>query len=148
MMSEIFTFHLRWFKSRPTAEILRNGKPFWEELPWAKDHFSFGRRKAILLLSCLDTIRAFHDSDGVQPGPEEEKTTRNMETLKEIKIRYFNGFKLHGNWVDRPHLMVVENQIRIGLGMMKARAILELEGEIIRFVDDTKVLYPMNRPKP
>ena len=36
------------------------------------------------------------------------------------------------------HLKVVENKKTIGLGMMKARAILELEGQIMRFVKNTK----------
>ena len=138
MMSEVFTIQRGWFKSRPTVEVFRNGEPFWEELLGVKEHFTFGRRKAVLLLSCLDTIRAFHDSDGAQPGPEKAITTQNIETRKEIKIQYFSGFKLHGNWVDRPYLKIVENKKTIGLGMMKARAILELEGQIMRFVKITK----------
>lgn len=137
-LTDVFTLHRGWFGSRPTAEILRNGEPFWEEIPEAKDHFSFGRRKAILILSCLDTIRDFHDSDGARPDAGEANPKTNAEPPEEARVRNLSGFKLKGRWVDRPYLEIRDKQKRIGLGMMKARAVLELEGEIRRFVAITR----------
>ena len=134
-MHDVFELRRGWYKSRPIVEILKNGTPFWEELPESKDHFSFGYKKAVLLLSCFDTIKAFHDSCGKEPPPGRVETIGHSGFAGRVEIRRFEGFKSRGAWVNRPYLEIATEGSRIGLGMMKAKALLELQGEIQQFVN-------------
>src|SRR6267378_2842802 len=55
-----FSLREATFKGHPVAEILKDGASIhiWD------DHFQFGRRKAEMLVACIDVLRDFWRSNG------------------------------------------------------------------------------------
>ena len=51
-------------------EILKDGKPFYDDIPGPKDHFRFKVKKAIMVDKCNKIIRDFYTSDGKKPSRE------------------------------------------------------------------------------
>tara|TARA_B100000315_G_scaffold169872_1_gene158480 strand:- start:2180 stop:2683 length:504 start_codon:yes stop_codon:yes gene_type:complete len=119
----------------PTIEILKNGEPFWEELPGAKKHFRFGVKKSIAILACMHVIKNFYETEAKEPIMPNHVEIDNHKWNVQCTIRRYNGFKIYGKWMDKPYLEIQETK-PIKFGHLKAQAIVELEKTIEKFVID------------
>ena len=64
----MYTPVLKEFNGAPVFEILRNGQPWNDELPFAgKKHFSFGVKKARSIIQAEALIRQYVSSIGAEP---------------------------------------------------------------------------------
>ena len=132
-MTSEFTIKRSRFHGSPTIEILKDGEPFWEDLPSAKKHFTFGVKKAILLLGCIDEIKNFVDSKGENPVTFKPIGVKSQKWKTECELRRYDGFKRFGAWAERPYLEI-QSETTIRFGLLKAEAILLLQVEIQNFV--------------
>lgn len=125
------------YKDSEIIEILKDGKPFWEDLPDAKDHFRFGKNKAKMLLTCFDEIKQFQGADGYLPDESLNKPIQSNLYGKTclIRLKYHKG---------APYLEITDatqqikttkksNKKKIGIGRMKSEAIIDLYNKISDF---------------
>ena len=115
-----------------TIEILKDGDPFWEDLPGAKDHFRFGVEKAILILSCMREIKQFFDSERYKSVSPKRTEIDNRNWRRSFDLFLHGGFKRGDVWIDRPYLEIRGDK-NIAFGRLKAEAIILLEKELERF---------------
>jgi hypothetical protein len=120
------------YRGSPTIELLKDGEPFWEDIPGAKKHFRFGVNKAILILACIKTIKEFNDSGGRRPTAKETRV-HSKEWCIQCDLRRHKGFNKRGTWYDSPYLEIRAAD-SIAFGQLKARAIVQHEKNIKRFV--------------
>ena len=120
------------YRSSPTIELLKDGEPFWEDIPGAKKHFRFGVNKAILILACIKPIKEFNDSDGRRPKAEGTKV-QSKEWGTQCDLKRHKGFNRRGTWYDKPYLEIRATDF-IAFGQLKAQAIVQHEDNIKRFV--------------
>ena len=124
-------------------EILQDGKPFWEDLPGAKDHFRFGLKKATLILTCLDAIMDFYTSDGCKPEAPIVISSKKWQTR--CSVRRHEGFERDGKWYDKPYLELEnpdeqDTRVRpLKFGYLKATAIVYLTHSIKEFVTKRRI---------
>ena len=103
MKNNYFEVRRSKYRGSPTLDILKNGDSFFEDLPGAKEHFRFGVTKAIQILACLDVIKKFVDSGGVEAAPQ---TITNKKWKVNLEVTQHQGFKKNKIWVDRPYLEI------------------------------------------
>jgi hypothetical protein len=111
----------------PIMEILKDGEPFWEDLPGAKTHFRFGIEKAYMLLNCMPKIKEFNESaGGIGINVSQYRNENNIYNFQcNICRLYWNG---------HPYLKI-EDCKTINFGLLKSESIIELEDEIKMFCD-------------
>ena len=84
--------------------ILKDGKPFWEEIPEAKKNFRFGVKKAKMVVECIKIIRDFYSSGGKKPA---------RDTYKNYSICYKEGFSINMRWKPYPYITLYRtNEIK------------------------------------
>ena len=123
-----FKFERKMWRNRPYAEILRDGKPFWEEFSSSKSGFQFGATKAALIIIFLDHIKSFVNSGGALPG--------TVEGPKAIEIcgrtlKWYPRFKKASGEVEHPYLELGYGKSTIRFGLTKAHALLLFQRELL-----------------
>lgn len=139
-MSSPYSSQLRKFNHEPIFEILRDKKPWNDDLPiGAKLHFSFGIRKAKAILHAESVIRTYVHTKGTEPRtntPVNLGYVPNTNILS-IKVHKVDSFINHAAiLINRSYLKLVIDGVPIAFGLTKAEALLELWEEIRRFVTD------------
>ena len=130
--THVYSSKLSIHRGRPIFEILKDGQPFWEDLPGAKDHFSFGIDKAVLLLICMPLIEQFLDSTDLDLKLLKPREMTDAASGDSCTITGYPGFKRHGAWVEKPYLEITGKK-KIAFGRLKADAISILQNEIRKF---------------
>lgn len=122
-----FTFERRTWRRRPYAEVLRDGKPFWEDFPGSKSGFQFGATKAALIIIFLDHIKSFVNSGGALPGTEESPKTIE---IKGRTLKWYPRFKKVSGEIEHPYLELAYRKSTIRFGLTKAHALLLFQKEL------------------
>jgi len=118
------------FRGNPFLEILENGSPWGDSHPGAQRHFSFGKRKARMVLTARKQIRAFVDNAG-----------RNVTTLNaqvdadpwldgSITVSGQEFFRVGQREIRRPFLKLTHGEESFSFGLSKAEALDSLMSEI------------------
>ena len=123
-----FTFVRRTWRKRPYAEILRDGKPFWEEFAGSKSGFQFGATKAALIIIFLEHIKSFVNSGGALPGTEQSPKTIE---IKGRALKWYPRFKKISGEIDHPYLELAYGKSTIRFGLTKAHALLLFQKELL-----------------
>ncbi len=134
-LTPIFSLHEGKYLGYPLIEVLKNGGPIHR----FDSHFSFGVRKAEMIIACLEPIKEFAWAS------DEERRSFESRTIQEgpRAIRVFVEFRENFEWstgelVEQPWLRlesVTGYWPRIkGLGVMKCRAVWTLREEIGEWV--------------
>jgi hypothetical protein len=122
-----FTFERTTWRHRPIAEILRNGKQFWEDFPGSRPGFQFGRYKAALIIIFLEEIKSFVNSGGALPGTEENPKTIE---IKGRTLKWYPRFKKKSGEIEHPYLELAYGKSTIRFGLTKAHALLLFQKEL------------------
>lgn len=123
-------------KYKYTMEILRNGKPFFDEFDGHKKDFRFGTKKASAILRAMPVIRTFADSRAKAPAGAKFPITHCME---DQVVAWYDRFRAHGRVIDKPYLQIrKEGENLMAFGIEKCESLVELEHEIRGFVADPK----------
>lgn len=134
----MFTPVLKEFNGAPVFEILRNGKPWNDELPFAgKKHFSFGVRKARSIIQSEALIRQYVGSMGAEPRLLDVADLgyvpdTNISSLKVTKHGPFHNPA--GILIDKNYLQLTMDDELFSFGLTKAQAIVGLFDDIRKFV--------------
>lgn len=123
-----FTFERKTWRKRPYAEILRDGKPFWEEFVGSKSGFQFGTTKAALIIIFFDHIKSFVNSGGALPGTEESPKTIE---IKGRTLKWHPRFKKVSGEIEHPYLELSYGKSTIRFGLTKAHALLLFQKEML-----------------
>jgi hypothetical protein len=129
---------LKEFNGSPIFEILRNGQPWNDELPFAgKMHFSFGVKKARSLLRAEVIIRQYVGSIGFEPRLMDVADLgyvpdTNIRSLKVTKHGPFHNPS--GILIDKNYLQLTMDEEQFSFGLTKAQAIVGLFDDIRQFV--------------
>ena len=124
----------------PVVEVLRDGAAIH---PW-DEHFRFGKRKAEMLLTCIDVLREFWKTNGDENDRFVPRVVENH--TRRLRVRVFvekhpDFERSDGELVERSWLRLQAlppDDEHIGLGAMKCRAVSELEEELKRWVAGTR----------
>ncbi len=129
---------LKEFNGAPIFEILRNGQPWNDELPFAgKLHFSFGVRKARALIQAESIIRRYVSTMGAEPrlldvvelGYVPETNIRSLKVTKHGPFHNPSGLL-----IDKNYLQLIIDDEKLSFGLTKAQAIKDLFDDIKKFV--------------
>jgi hypothetical protein len=129
---------LKEFNGAPIFEILRNGQPWNDELPFAaKLHFSFGVRKARALIQAESIIRLYVSTMGAEPrlldvvelGYVPETNIRSLKVTKHGPFHNPSGLL-----IDKNYLQLIIDDEKLSFGLTKAQAIKDLFDDIKKFV--------------
>jgi hypothetical protein len=114
------------YRGNPFIEILENGRPWGETHRNAKKHFSFGRRKARMILLAEKQIREFVTSDG--EGPATSPASVQGGTLLDgaVVIIKEDSFNIGTRRLPFPHIKLTHKEEGLGFGLSKADALLSL----------------------
>lgn len=129
---------LKEFNGAPVFEILRNGQPWNDELPFAgKMHFSFGIRKARSVIHAEALIRKYVSSMGAEPRLLDVADLgyvpdTNIRSLKVTKHGPFHNPA--GILIDRNYLQLTMDDEQFSFGLTKAQAVVGLFDDIRSFV--------------
>ena len=136
-----YTIIEKSYKGEPVAEILRNGLPWNDELPYAgRKHFSFGCRKAMAILHAYDLIENFVKTEGREPNSLRIEDLGNVPNarIRSLKVRKKGPFYNSKDYlVDHHYLNFQLSSIskdQMSFGIQKAEAILILIDDINKFV--------------
>jgi len=131
----IFTSKVTWNSEYgDILEIFRDGKPFWDDFPNTQTHFCFGVRKARAILHCMDGIKEFYDSSGFPVHVEEKPLTQSFDPHF---LTWYDEFPIHGRLVEKPYIKIeVDGFTRVGFGLIKAYALIQLEQDVRGFVEE------------
>jgi hypothetical protein len=121
------------YRGKPFLEILENNQPWGETHRKAKRHFSFGRRKARMIVLAKDQIQAFVASGGEDPAGL-PVTLASVPLLDgNIVIKKEESFCIGSLRFPYPHIKIAHKNESIGLGLSKADALLALWPSIDRW---------------
>lgn len=129
---------LKEFNGAPVFEILRNGQPWNDELPFAgKMHFSFGIRKARSIIHAEALIRQYVSSMGAEPRLLDVADLgyvpdTNIRSLKVTKHGPFHNPA--GILIDKNYLELTLDDEQLSFGLTKAQAVVCLFDDIRQFV--------------
>jgi hypothetical protein len=112
------------------AEILKDGKAFFEDIPGHKTRFAFGPKKANWILTFLVVVKDFVNSEGRLPGTEDDP--KSMQMLG-ITLNWHARFTKSGVPIPHPYLELRKGKYSIGFGRQKAGALLEFENKLRQF---------------
>ena len=134
----MYTPVLKEFNGAPVFEILRNGQPWNDELPFAgKKHFSFGVKKARSIIQAEALIRQYVSSIGAEPRLLDVADLgyvpdTNIRSLKVTKHGPFHNPA--GILIDKNYLQLTMDDEHLSFGLTKAQAVVGLFDEIRQFV--------------
>lgn len=129
---------LKEFNGAPVFEILRNGQPWNDDLPFAgKMHFSFGIRKARSIIHAEALIRQYVSSMGEEPRLLDVADLgyvpdTNIRSLKVTKHGPFHNPA--GILIDKSYLQLTMDDEQFSFGLTKAQAVVGLFDDIRQFV--------------
>jgi len=136
-----FSLREATFKGHPVAEILKDGASIhmWD------DHFQFGRRKAEMLVACIDVLRDFWRSNGDEDDIFVPRVIENQGRRLRIRTHVekhpdferSDGQTVEKSWLQLQALPPDDDHI--GLGVLKCRAVCELEEELKRWLRKQRV---------
>lgn len=138
MMQPKYTPILKQFNGAPVMEILRNGQPWNDDLPFAgKSHFTLGTRKARSLIHAEVLIRKYVSSMGAEPRLMDVADLgyvpdTNIRSLKVIKHGPFHNPA--GILINKNYLQLTMDDENLSFGLTKAQAVLVLLDDIRKFV--------------
>jgi hypothetical protein len=125
-----FSIGIGQYRGKEFLEILENGRPWGETHRNAKRHFSFGRRKARMILLAGDQIRAFVASGGEDPA-NPPITVSSAPLLDEnVTIYRESSFQIGSHNFPHPHLKLTHKNESLAFGLSKADALLTLWPQI------------------
>ena len=131
----VFSIKEETHRGNPVIEILVDGD-IWKSQFGYDEHFRFGLRKAKMLIAGMDTIEKFYNSGGKYPDPGEEIDISDENSGIYCKCTRFIGFEKGNDDIDRPYLKFVDKyKNKIGIGLNKANALLDLGDEIKQFIE-------------
>jgi hypothetical protein len=116
----------------PVVEVLRDGAAIH---PW-DEHFRFGRRKAEMLVVCINVLREFWKTNGDKNDRFVPQVIENRAHRLRVRVfveKHPDFERSDGELVERSWLRLQAlppDDEHIGLGAMKCRAISELEEEL------------------
>ena len=134
----MYTPVLKEFNGAPVFEILRNGQPWNDELPFAgKKHFSFGVKKARSIIQAEALIRQYVSSIGAEPRLLDVADLgyvpdTNIRSLKVTKHGPFHNPA--GILIDKNYLQLTMDDEHLSFGLTKAQAVVGLLDDIRKFV--------------
>ena len=134
----IYTYeYSKQYRGIPIMEILKDGEPFWEDLPGAITHFSFGIEKAYMMLNCMPIINEFYESAGrTGINVDQYRNENNIYNLQcNIRRRYY---QMH------PYLQIIYFN-PLNFGLLKSESIIELEDKIEKFCDTYATVFDRGR---
>ncbi len=129
---------LKEFDGAPFFEILRNGLPWNDDLPFSgKRHFSFGVRKARSVIHAETIIRQYVGSMGYEPRLMDVADLgyvpdTNIRSLKVTKHGPFHNPA--GILIDKNYLQLSMDEEQFSFGLTKAQAVVGLFDDIRQFV--------------
>lgn len=138
-----FSIRRGYFNGFPVIEILKDGGAIhvWDS------HFRFGLRKAEMLVTCMDIIRDFWRSSGFEGLKYSSRVIENRRRRLWVKIYV----ELHpdfersdGETINRPWLnlqALPPDKDHIGLGVMKCRAVCEVEEDLRLWLRECRLPY-------
>lgn len=121
------------FRGFPVVEVLKNGG----QVTRYDSHFRFGPRKAQMLLACVHILREFWQSSDEKRGKFSPEVVEDQR--QNLRIRLYavqprqdfersDGLTVEHDWLQLQALP--PDNLHIGLGVTKCRAICELEEEL------------------
>ena len=118
------------FRGRPFIEILENGRPWGDSHRKAKKHFSFGRRKARMILVAKKQIREFVATrgEGLLSTPASIAGAPLLDEA--LTVNKQDSFRIGAIYLPYPHLKLVHKEESLGIGLSKADALLSLWSKI------------------
>lgn len=121
-----FSIGIGEYRGNPFLEILENNRPWGETHRKAKRHFSFGRRKARMIILAKDQIQAFVTSGGESPAGL-PVTVSSMPLLDgNVVIKKEDSFNIGSLRLPHPHIKITHKNESLGIGLSKADALLAL----------------------
>lgn len=133
----------KYLNGHPVVEVLKNGGPvhLWDR------EFQFGLRKAEMLISCISLIKRFwqssDDDDRRAFAPcviENHTSGLRVRVYVEMRPDFVHS---SGKTIDRPWLCLqslAPDDERLGLGVMKCRAICAVQEELKRWLRKSEIL--------
>ena len=122
------------YRNKPVIEILVDGNT-WGNVYEYDENFRFGLTKAKMIIAGMDTIEKFYNSDGRELPLENAIKIENEKYGIILFCTKFDEFKVYDKILEKPYLELVAEGVRLGIGLQKARALLDLEDEIKQFID-------------
>jgi hypothetical protein len=123
-----FSFERKTWSRGHYGEVLRDGKPFWDEFPPAKSGFQFGPTKAALIIIFIEEIKAFVNSGGELPSVIGGTT---VVSINGRELKWHPRFKTAAGGIEHPYLELNYRRSSIRFGMTKARALLSFQKELL-----------------
>jgi hypothetical protein len=128
----VYSLREHTFDGWPVVEVLKNGASIH---PW-DSHFRFGHRKAVLLVASISIIREFGwSSDGERLAFRSTQIEIQRPRLRLLlSVEMYPEFEYStGETIERPWLSIQglpPYNEKLGLGVMKCRAIAALEDDL------------------
>ena len=114
------------FRGKPFIEILENGRPWGDSHRKAKKHFSFGRRKARMILVAEKQIREFVAARGEGLLSTPAIITGAPLLDEAVTVNKQDSFRIGTVVLPYPHIKLVHKEESLGIGLSKADALLSL----------------------
>jgi hypothetical protein len=121
------------FRGNPFLEILENGSPWGESHPGARRHFSFGKRKARMVLAAHNQIRSFVDNAGSNPATLNAQLDADPWLDGAVAITGHEFFRINQREIRSPFLQLTFRRESFSFGLSKAEALVHLLPDIERF---------------
>ncbi len=116
------------FNGFPMLEIMEYNEPY--NSPY-DEHFRFGIEKAKMIVNCFSFLEDFANSGGVS---KDLKVATPYVVKGKYTITKFNEFKgRYGRTVEEPYIKIEYKNRSIGIGIKKARILLQIESDISKF---------------
>jgi hypothetical protein len=122
------------FHGNPFLEILENGSPWGESHPGARRHFSFGKRKARMVLAARNQIRSFVDNTGSNPATLNAQVEANPWLEGTVAITGHEFFRVKQREIRSPFLQLTFGRESFSFGLSKAEALLHLLPTIEKWI--------------
>ena len=114
------------FRGNPFLEILENGSPWGESHPGARRHFSFGKRKARMVLAARNEIKSFVDNAGRNPTALNHQADARPWLDGAVAITGHEFFRVNQREIRSPFLQLTLGRESFSFGLSKADALLTL----------------------
>ena len=154
MMSMSFSTKIHRYRSLLKLEILIDEDPLGKKWGY-DDHFMINELAARAILAAMPEVWRFAESDGAEPDHDVERevvvNTGLPVELPAIRIRRLDSFRPSGQTVQKPVLRLRFDGGSISFGLVKAKALVELEDDLVAFVleaHETAVPVAESGPRP